>query len=587
MTGSRIKILICYHKPDYLLKDDILTPIHVGRYLAKKVMSENDDQYKWLHSNLIGDDTGDNISEKNSSYNELTAVYWAWKNYEELGNPEYIGLMHYRRHFVFREMKDVVDVFVDKIDDNYFSLINYTKESIMKLLSDGSSIFHEGKVDSIRKHYADNHNVSDLDSAISIIDEICPSYSTTAHNYLKQDRGSFCNMFIFPKDLFFEYCEWLFKILKTYEDRHDLSEKRLFISERLTGIFIQKKINDGISFINLPITLIKEPITVPIAMPWTGDLFSTAVTIISHILKKNKTTSYKFYIIGYPNEYQSECLMRLSVDFGFDFEIINPTDCLKQYGLDVISDDCYPLILHLLLPKIGKCIYLNNKLLSTQDESEFYRTCNVDDFWISGIPESNDNPTCEHRKIILDLLVLNLKRFRDHNVQDEYEHIIAEGVSNPVEILHLACGPNIGYCPPWFYKKVINKNRTDLFDSQKNRGSCQYEAGWSSYVYYNEYSPIYSMQGIYSILWWNVASKVPGYIQQPNFDIGRTWDTMVEQQHRINQTSDEPPASIKSRRVKKDDLIESKMHKFKNAYEKHGFKEAVRLGFKYIRGTRE
>ena len=58
-------------------------------------MSEKD--YQWMLDNMIGDDTGDNISELNRNFNELTAIYWAWKNYDKLGNPDYIGLAHYRR----------------------------------------------------------------------------------------------------------------------------------------------------------------------------------------------------------------------------------------------------------------------------------------------------------------------------------------------------------------------------------------------------------------------------------------------------------------------------------------------------------
>lgn len=60
---------------------------------------------------MIGDDTGDNISALNDSYNEMTALYWAWKNYDKLGNPDYIGLMHYRRHFVLNEGKRLYIIF--------------------------------------------------------------------------------------------------------------------------------------------------------------------------------------------------------------------------------------------------------------------------------------------------------------------------------------------------------------------------------------------------------------------------------------------------------------------------------------------
>lgn len=46
---------------------------------------------------LIGDNTGDNISELQSYFSELTVQYWAWKNQE----ADYYGLCHYRRYLSF------------------------------------------------------------------------------------------------------------------------------------------------------------------------------------------------------------------------------------------------------------------------------------------------------------------------------------------------------------------------------------------------------------------------------------------------------------------------------------------------------
>lgn len=35
MNSVKVKILICYHRPFQLIKDEILTPIHAGRAIAE------------------------------------------------------------------------------------------------------------------------------------------------------------------------------------------------------------------------------------------------------------------------------------------------------------------------------------------------------------------------------------------------------------------------------------------------------------------------------------------------------------------------------------------------------------------------
>jgi len=50
----------------------------------------------------------ENISEKNSTFNELTLTYWAWKN----SMQDYIGFGHYRRYFVYNRISLLRRIFL-------------------------------------------------------------------------------------------------------------------------------------------------------------------------------------------------------------------------------------------------------------------------------------------------------------------------------------------------------------------------------------------------------------------------------------------------------------------------------------------
>lgn len=83
---SIVKIIVAYHKPWSDCKDDIYWPLQVGAYKAP------------VELGIDRDDKGDNISEKNPYYSEITALYYIWKNIQS----DYKGLSHYRRFFCFK-----------------------------------------------------------------------------------------------------------------------------------------------------------------------------------------------------------------------------------------------------------------------------------------------------------------------------------------------------------------------------------------------------------------------------------------------------------------------------------------------------
>ena len=49
----------------------------------------------------VGDDSGDNISDQNCYYSELTGMYWVWKN----SHTKVVGTCHYRRYLLNEQGK--------------------------------------------------------------------------------------------------------------------------------------------------------------------------------------------------------------------------------------------------------------------------------------------------------------------------------------------------------------------------------------------------------------------------------------------------------------------------------------------------
>ena len=90
------KIIVAMHKSCEVPVDPMYFPLQVGAAGKDVLIPLN------RKEPVARDDTGENISEKNPSYCELTGLYWAWKNLQ----AEVIGLVHYRRYFERQDFSD-------------------------------------------------------------------------------------------------------------------------------------------------------------------------------------------------------------------------------------------------------------------------------------------------------------------------------------------------------------------------------------------------------------------------------------------------------------------------------------------------
>lgn len=173
------------------------------------------------------DNTGDNISVKNANYCELTGLYWIWKNTSD----DYKGLVHYRRYFS-NSLK------ANKILKERYILRALKKFDVIlpfRYTMDKSLIDDYCEISGFKK---------DLESVREIIQNKYPNYLNAYDNTMNNNKIYFYNMIIARKNVFDNYCEWLFSILFELEKKVDLFgyndyQKRIygFLSERLLNVY--------------------------------------------------------------------------------------------------------------------------------------------------------------------------------------------------------------------------------------------------------------------------------------------------------------------------------------------------------------
>ncbi|GEK28278.1 DUF4422 domain-containing protein [Furfurilactobacillus siliginis] len=215
------KIVVATHKNYVMPADsDLYLPVFVGKALHPDV-----------NDTFQGDNTGDNISVKNSSYNELTALYWAWKNI----SADAVGLVHYRRYLSVGHKADIA------------TFLN--KEQTDSLLSQADIILPKKRnyyIESNYSHYIHAHHRAPIDTTREIIAEDYPKYLASFDDVMKRRSAHMFNMFVMKSKWLDLYCTWLFDILGKLETRIDVSEYDTyearvygFISERLLDVWLE------------------------------------------------------------------------------------------------------------------------------------------------------------------------------------------------------------------------------------------------------------------------------------------------------------------------------------------------------------
>ena len=216
-----IKIIVATHKSYPMPTDKLYLPLHVGKENSSVSLPYE------------GDNTGEHISEKNSHYCELTALYWAWKNLD----ADYIGLAHYRRHYCIKKPGCAKDKFP--------YILTYNEAE--SLLAETDILLPKKRnyyIETNYSHYVHAHGSESMDKTKEIIRELYPDYIPAFDSVMNNTKAHMFNMFIMKKDTFHAYCEWLFSILQKLEKALGCtSENRRiygYVSELLLDVYLTK-----------------------------------------------------------------------------------------------------------------------------------------------------------------------------------------------------------------------------------------------------------------------------------------------------------------------------------------------------------
>lgn len=201
MGESSIKIAVATHKPYRMPSDSMYIPLHVGAAVHPDVCND-----------LLGDDTGDNISWKNPFFCELTGLYWMWKNC----SADYKGIVHYRRLFGSSDPKKA------HARDPYDRLA--TSSELLSLLEGSRIVVAKRRryfIETIYDHYAHTFEASHFDACRDVLLEAEPMYVEAWDRLMKSRSAHLFNMFVMSEDLFDSYCSFLFEVLSELEKKID------------------------------------------------------------------------------------------------------------------------------------------------------------------------------------------------------------------------------------------------------------------------------------------------------------------------------------------------------------------------------
>lgn len=405
-----VRIFVSTHKDVNFFQSDVLQPVQVGASLRSGSIRH-----------ALRDDAGENISDLNPMYCELTTQYWAWKNVD----AEYYGFCHYRRYFDFSPERHKEnpwgEIIADRICDETQREYRLDDASIREAVEGYDVITTEFKdlrrfpadYSTPHEHYekAPQLNIDDLDRCMRVVAEMHPDYAEDVEAYLRGNTSCFCNMFIMRKGIFQDYCAWLFPILERFLAESDMScysreglRTPGHLAERLLNIYYNHHMRIGAGWRTKQLQCVHferpersyelQEVHSPRFLPVVpvvlaaDDNYVPMLTTTIYSMLKNASTSFHYDVVvigrDIPAERRSVMSRFLSRFPNMTLRFVDPNPIVGAYELKTNNahigiETYYRFLIQGLLPFYDKVLYLDSDLVVEGDISELFSSDLGDD----------------------------------------------------------------------------------------------------------------------------------------------------------------------------------------------------------------
>lgn len=408
--NQSVRIFVSTHKDVNFFQGDVLQPVQVGATLRSGSIRH-----------ALRDDAGENISDLNPMYCELTTQYWVWKNVD----AEYYGFCHYRRYFDFSPVRHSEnpwgEIIADRICDETQREYRLDDASIREAVEGYDVITTEFKdlrrfpadYSTPHEHYekAPQLHIDDLDRCMRIVAEMHPDYAEDVEAYLRGNTSCFCNMFIMRRGIFQDYCAWLFPILERFLAESDMSRYSReglrtpgHLAERLLNIYYNHHMRIGAGWRTKQLQCVHferpersyklQEVHSPRFLPVVpvvlaaDDNYVPMLTTTIYSMLKNASTSFHYDVVvigrDIPAERRSVMAAFLSRFPNMTLRFVDPNPIVGAYELKTNNahigiETYYRFLIQGLLPFYDKVLYLDSDLVVEGDVSELFSSDLGDD----------------------------------------------------------------------------------------------------------------------------------------------------------------------------------------------------------------